>query len=59
MLIIFIFLLVALIGTVGALTYLSLTTPDDWITPVETDRSFINAAEWESRAFGWYDDNCG
>ncbi|HUS49540.1 MAG TPA: hypothetical protein VMZ91_05210 [Candidatus Paceibacterota bacterium] len=33
--------------------------PENLIIPVKTDRPFIDAAEWESRAFGWYDENIG
>jgi len=33
--------------------------PDYGLTPEDFDKSFINVAEWESRAFGYYDKNIG
>ena len=60
MLIMFILLLIGLLSSVGALAYLTFKPlPDYGLTPEDSDKSFINAAEWESSAFGYYDDNIG
>jgi len=56
----FILLLIGLLSSVGALAYLTFKPlPDYGLTPEDSDKSFINAAEWESSAFGYYDDNIG
>ena len=53
-------LLLTLIGSAGALIYLTFKPLRDYgLTQEDFDKSFINAAEWESRAFGYYDKNIG
>jgi len=59
--IIFLFLIIGILTCILALNLMMILypIPENLIIPVKTDRPFIDAAEWESRAFGWYDENIG